>query len=631
MKNDNISNQESSRILKFVCIGGGFFVIIGAFLVGAVFASAHALQKFPKQFFIAGIDISGKTPAAARADFEKYVAQIKKRGIIITSQKFGEHKLALGINSGVFYDFDTDTTISNALQAAGTDALSHRIKDFFGMNGPTFIEPVVVRNEKDKGSISGIIDDWKLPLAKSQDAQFKIIHDTSGPHFTVVPDSKGEQVDVDSLEHDVQRALILGDGSVELRIMQHVPIMTTETANSLVSDAQKTAQHIEQGRILKVGDSYVSLNSDTLVSLLQPRYPEGSGKAVVQIDATYLRHAIGENKISIIEHPAKNGVFEYKDKRVTKFVPSQKGIAVDWDTTAVQLFNSLNDTTLTTSTLIVATKETEPEIPLEKTNTLGIKEILGVGSSDFRNSPKNRIHNITIGMNSVNGSLIAPDETFSLIKTLGKIDGSTGYLEELVIKENKTKPEFGGGLCQIGTTTFRAAMESGFPIVERRNHSYQVSYYFENGVSGTDATIYDPKPDLRFTNDTGHWVFFQTEMRGTKLFFTVWGTRDGRKASRTIPKVLATQPAPPSQVIETTDIPVGKVKCTEHAHAGATTIFTYTVQYPDGNSKKTDFQSYYKPWGEVCLHGVAATSTPSGVPISSVPLPTADGSGTAGN
>ena len=69
-------------------------------------------------------------------------------------------------------------------------------------------------------------------------------------------------------------------------------------------------------------------------------------------------------------------------------------------------------------------------------------------------------------------------------------------------------PEYGGGLCQIGTTVFRAAVNSGLPITERRPHAYRVVYY---EPAGFDATIYDPRPDLRFINDTENYILIQTK------------------------------------------------------------------------------------------------------------------------
>ena len=221
-----------------------------------------------------------------------------------------------------------------------------------------------------------------------------------------------------------------------------------------------------------------------------------------------------------------------------------------------------------------------------------------------------------------------------MLKTLGTIDETTGYLEELVIKGNETKPEFGGGLCQIGSTAFRGAMASGLPITMRQNHSYRVPYYERDGDGafigpGKDATIYDPAPDFRFLNDTGHDILILTDITGTKLTFTFWGTRDGRTASQTDARVFNVVQPPEKKIVETTDIPPGTEKCTEKAHVGSDAVFTYAVTAADGTVKSVDFKSHYRPWQEVCLKGV----DPAQLPIASTgpTIPSLDAAGATGN
>ena len=224
-----------------------------------------------------------------------------------------------------------------------------------------------------------------------------------------------------------------------------------------------------------------------------------------------------------------------------------------------------------------------------------------MGTSNFKGSPKNRRHNIKVGADTLSGILITPGEEFSLVKALGEINKETGYLPELVIKGNRTIPEYGGGLCQIGTTIFRATLASGLPILERKNHSFRVRYY---EPAGTDATIYGPKPDYRFLNDTGYHILIQTRIEGDDLIFEFWGTKDGRVAEQTKPVIYNITAPKPTQYIETADLPVGEVKCTEHAVPGADTSFDYKVTYPSGEVKETTFKSHYIPWQEVCLIGV---------------------------
>ncbi len=323
-----------------------------------------------------------------------------------------------------------------------------------------------------------------------------------------------------------------------------------------------------------------------------------------------------------IEVPVQDARFQVVGGRVKEFATSQKGVSLDWENIVPSLEEKLERGDLN---ITLAVKEIEPKITNNNVNGLGIAEIIGTGKSDFTGSPKNRIHNINVGAASVNGILIAPQEEFSLLKALGEIDGEHGYLEELVIKDNKTTPEFGGGLCQIGTTVFRGALASGLPITQRRNHSYRVSYY---EPAGTDATIYSPWPDFRFINDTEKYILIQTRIEGTKLFFDFWGTKDGREVIMTDPVIYNIVQPPEKKIIKTIDLEPGKTKCTERAHNGADARFDYTVKYPNVEEpKEITFYSHYVPWQEVCLLGVTqeeldaennASSTPEIIPPAEV-------------
>jgi vancomycin resistance protein YoaR len=125
-----------------------------------------------------------------------------------------------------------------------------------------------------------------------------------------------------------------------------------------------------------------------------------------------------------------------------------------------------------------------------------------------------------------NGVIIQPGEEFSFNQYLGPVRADTGFVPELVIKRSGTKPEFGGGVCQVSSTVFSTAVRAGLPITERRNHSYAVSYY----EPGTDATIYTGSVDLKFVNDTpGAILLWSTVQPGGILALDFYGTNDGRE------------------------------------------------------------------------------------------------------
>jgi vancomycin resistance protein YoaR len=226
------------------------------------------------------------------------------------------------------------------------------------------------------------------------------------------------------------------------------------------------------------------------------------------------------------------------------------------------------------------------------------------------------VRNIRHAVKKLNGVLVKPNETFSTLLATGPFTIEDGYVSELVIKGDSLKPEVGGGLCQIGSTLFRMAMNAGMSIVERRSHSLVVHYYSDprNGNPGTDATIYDPAPDFKFHNDTGHHVLIQTAMNEATgdLAFTLWGATDGRTASYTAPIVTRWIPHGVTKTVETTKLAPGEKKC-QKAFNGAETTFTYTRILADGTEEKRNFGSYYRPLPEICLLGVAAVTTSSTV------------------
>lgn len=255
-----------------------------------------------------------------------------------------------------------------------------------------------------------------------------------------------------------------------------------------------------------------------------------------------------------------------------------------------------------------------PEVRSDTLTSLGLVDQIGTATTDFSGSPTNRVFNITKGESSLSGALLANDAVFSTVGTLGPIEESTGYLPELVILGNRTVPEAGGGLCQVSTTLFRSVLNAGLPIVERTNHAYRVSYY-ERGVGpGLDATIYDPSPDFKWKNDTGHMVYVQAFVQGTKLTFELYGTKDGRVSNITKPTILETYPVGAPIYSNTDTLDVGTTKQVETAHDGAKTTVTYTVNRNGQQINQQTFVSVYQAWPAQFLVGTRQPANPTPTP-----------------
>ncbi|MFA7654376.1 MAG: VanW family protein [Candidatus Magasanikbacteria bacterium] len=341
------------------------------------------------------------------------------------------------------------------------------------------------------------------------------------------------------------------------------------------------------------------------------------GKIIFQLQAEAVKSFLVENVSSYIDRPAQDAKFSMVDGKAREFSASQLGQALDVDVTYEAVNHAFIDRNFRplepTKTVSAAVVTVEPNIKLASINDFGITDILGVGISAFKDSHNNRIKNIAHAVDRLNGILIKPDEDFSAIKYAGPFTSENGYLPEEVIKGNKIKKEIGGGMCQIGTTLFRMAMNSGMDILERYNHSLVVNYYADpvNGNPGTDAALYEPILDLKFKNDTGAYLLLQAEIdyKRQQLTFTLWGRADGRKGWYTHPIVSKWIPSgSPLPDVETDELKPGERKC-QAAFRGAVASFVYTRITSSSEQIERRFESYYRPLPQICMVGKSASST----------------------
>ena len=331
---------------------------------------------------------------------------------------------------------------------------------------------------------------------------------------------------------------------------------------------------------------------------------------------TYLKTISG-----VTDNPAKNAKLEIKDGKLSVVQKASTGQIIDVESSVQKVIDALGVTSNDMITVDLSVTVDQPIISEKNLDQLGITERIGYGETNWGNSPDNRKHNILNGVSLLQSALIAPGDEFSTVATLGKVDDTTGFLPELVIKDNKTVPEYGGGLCQVSTTLFRSVLNAGLKVTERQNHSYRVSYY--EPPIGLDATVYLPKPDFKFLNDTGHYVLIQGRVVGSKVIFELWGTSDGRTGKIDGPYV-SNYVDPPAEIDTPTDtLPAGTKKQTDKAHQGATAIVNYIVTRNGQEINRQVFKSVYKALPPKFLVGTggAAPSSPTSDAPAATPVP----------
>lgn len=310
-----------------------------------------------------------------------------------------------------------------------------------------------------------------------------------------------------------------------------------------------------------------------------------------------------------IDFPPQEALFRFAGGRVTAFQPSANGQSLDQEGVKKMIrasFILLAKGTLPPSlTIELPIKTLEAKVKTEEANNLGIKELVGRGTSKFLGSDRNRTHNIQLAASRLNGVLVAPEEEFSFNIALGDVSKFTGYKEAYIIKEGRTILGDGGGVCQVSTTFFRAILNAGLPILERHPHSYRVSYYEQGSGPGFDASVYAPGWDLKFKNDTGHYLLVQSsvDLKSATLTFDLYGTKDGRKVTITKPVITNRIPPPEDLYQDDPGLPKGQIKQIERRIEGADVFFTRKVERAVEVLTQETFNSHYQPWRAIYLRG----------------------------
>ncbi len=302
-----------------------------------------------------------------------------------------------------------------------------------------------------------------------------------------------------------------------------------------------------------------------------------------------------------------DALFTFQNGKVTAFRPSRNGQEVDIQT--------LENTLSSEIPLIIASKPEaltfnipikilKPKITTDKVNSLGIKELIGSGTSLFQHSIPNRIYNVTLAATRLNGILVSPGETFSFGLALGDVSSFTGYKQAYVIQNNRTVLGDGGGVCQVSTTFFRALLNAGLPILERHAHDYRVGYYEQDSPPGFDATVYVPSIDLQFKNDMQNSILIQTVLdpSSERLTFLLYGTKDNRQVTISKPVITNQTPAPAPLYQDDPTLPKGETKQVDFDAPGANVSFTRQV-VKSGKTISEKFVSNYRPWQAVFLRG----------------------------
>jgi len=607
--------KNTNNYLKWLLVCLAIFFIFIIIPIGGWnwFENKYQNSYYPG-IHLGGTDLSGMSKDRAKSIINTKIDKLNQDGIIFeyNNNQSTFLPLVFALESDLAYqliDFEIDKTLSKLLSYGREDNFVNNIKNKFLLikNKPSFPISFTINEAK---VYEFLYNNFSSYSHEAQNAKLEFIPATytTPIKFSISPEKIGQVLDykkaVEKLKNNIS---FLNSKTIEINVKIDYPTIYKKDTVLSINSAEKILTQAPFYLNNRYNEYYISQRQLAEWLSLENSISTSTQEStvIVSLDKEKIDFYLNDLIAPKVNKEPVDAKLEVRNGRVVEFQLARDGIEINNNQTYLKLIEELIYKNSKYPKIEIVTTELKSKIKTGDVNDLGIKEIIGTGHSNFAGSPSNRRHNIAVGAAAVNGTLLKPGGEFSLNYTLGEVDKESGYLPELVIKDNSTVPEYGGGLCQIGTTLFRGTLSSGLPVTMRRNHSYRVSYY---EPAGTDATIYSPWPDYKFKNDTPHHILIQSRINGDNIYFDFWGTEDGRKATTTYPIIYKIVKPEPTKIIETLDLPPGEKKCTEHAHNGADAWFDYTVIYPDNEEKKETFYSHYVPWREVCLLGVEELS-----------------------
>jgi vancomycin resistance protein YoaR len=547
---------------------------------------------------VASTDLTGKNLNQAQSLLSDKADSYTKTSLIITNHSQTWEWPLNQLN----LVYETKTLANQAYLVGREGSLIDRLKvQTQIINEPREL-PVQVSFNQD------IVNDWIASIAAEINVPMvppTIIIDNQNPSqkdkVKIQPGQDGSEVDTVTLKQ-----LIVAEIASWNSDPIPLPISYLKANNDEASfnQAKTTAQaFLGKSLNLKVDDLYVNntwqINDEAMIGFIDI----GNG-----FDQTKIRQYLTGVADTINRKP-DDARFKFNEQtgKVEEFIPAKDGLVLNIDESTYLINQSLNAISQgeVKDEIKLLVNHTKPSVTLENANTLGIKELIGRGTSTFKGSIPTRVHNVALAASRITGTLIKPGETFSFNEAVGDVSGETGYQQAYIIRNGRTELGDGGGVCQDSTTVFRAALNAGLPITERHAHAYRVGYYEQDTKAGIDATVYAPSPDLKFTNDTPAYILIQATADTQKrtLVVDIYGTSDGRQATISNHVVWDVTPPPPDVYIDDPTMANSQVKQVDWKAGGAKAKFDYTVKRNGESIFQKTFYSTYKPWAAVFLRG----------------------------
>ena len=595
-------------------------VLVGLSAAGLMYGAAYDGRIF-RGVRAEHLDLSGLTATEARDMLLANAEKLERQSLSLRDGQRTWHftRRDLGLNQSV------DSTVDHAMA--------------IGRTGPPWIqlmtryraledgvEVATPAYQVDSQRLRSVLD--HLSRAIDQEPVDAHLDLKPGHLVTVSPSHAGRALNRDATERVIERALPDSNvSSVDLVVQVVAPKVSS---GQLVPARTTLEQMVSRPLILRHGAQTWTLSSDDIAGFVAVDSAAGKGGGVLKVDEARLAPFVARVARDV-NRPATNARFDFKGGQLQVIASERDGLRLDEVATVkaieAQLPTNHHEITLP----VVAVK---PSFAASNAVKLGVRDLIATADTTYGDTIANRRFNVELAASRLNGSVVAPGQTFSLNDALGEVSYRSGYKQAYGITRTtegiETIPSEGGGICQIATTLFHAVFWAGYPVVERNWHLYWIPRYGlpPKGLKGLDATIdqiYDKNyrllysVDFKFKNNTDHPLLIQAHTDGNQIRVSLFGAKPTWQVKVMGPTITNVVRADRAAVREpTSTLPAGQQLMVEEAEDGFTASIVRQI-LQDGEVKETQtFRSVYQPSRNVWLvgapGGAATISTNASIP-----------------
>ncbi len=605
---------------------GVFFVAIAIILFLAY--SSYAFSKYRGEILpgvqVDGLNLGGLTTTQASNAILFRLSAIQHVPVQLVYGRFSWKPK----QSEIGLSYDLPGTAREAMQVGRQGSVISQLIDRLPFH-TTHSIPLLYRiDEKRLQAYIQTIAASSNVYVKSQNASLSI-GSNSGYRVTLQPSQDGTHLDSSAADAAVHAALGSLTVHVEpLIVVRTQPAITDADANRIRNTVERFLNHPP---IIAVGQHVIVTTRQDFGPAFSFSEPKGKRPTIqLSVDPNAVSSFIA-SLASEVDRPAVNAKLNFDAGQVQVISPQQTGRTLDQQAALTKLLPIVQKLR-PNARLHFSVATIQPPIDQSNPASLGIRQLIGMGSTSFVGAGATRLTDITNIARSLNQDLLSPTGDISFNTLVGTGWPDRVYSDKEHAVAGTLVPASGGAMQQVATTFLRALYAAGLKLEERHAHVYRLPWY--EPPIGLDAVVAPGRGwDLRFANSTDKYLLIETRVEPIRqqLYIYVYGPKLGWHVSVDQQgQVLKVYPH--GGQIERTDpsLAPGQVVQVSWAADGADTVVQRTITYPNGGVHTDEIRTHYQASSAIitvgnpvqptavpahAVHGTpGVTPTPTGTP-----------------